>query len=374
MNIPLSKPFFDKKELEEVKKTFISGWVAGQGPKSKELESQFAKYVHAKYAICVNNCTAALHLALLALDIKKGDEVIVPDFTFPATAHAVLYVGAKPVFIDINPNTHNIDVHLIEKKITSKTKAIIPVHLFGQCADMGTILKIAKKHKLKVIEDAACGIGSKYKGKMAGSMGHINCFSFHGRKNITSGEGGIITTNDKKLADKIRSLSCFGMVSAFARSKKFHIPKFTLLGYNYKLSDIAAAIALAQLKKSEQFIKKRNKLAKYYNKKLKNIKSIHLPFVEKFNRHAYQAYAIVLDKKINRKNLLLELKKQGIQTQIGTYALHRQPVYNHMTNCDKKDFPHSEFVFEQSLALPMYSELSFKKIDYITSILRRILK
>lgn len=374
MNIPLSKPFFDRAEIKEVKGTFKSGWVAGQGPKSKELEKAFAKYVNSKYAICVNNCTAALHLSLLALGIGKGDEVLVPDFTFPATAHAVIYVGAKPVFVDIDQNTHNIDAKLIEKKITPRTKAIIPVHLFGQCADMDPILKMAKKHKLKVIEDAACAVGSRYKGKMAGSMGDISCFSFHGRKNITSGEGGIITTNNKKLADTMRSLSCFGMASAFARSKKFHIPEFTLLGYNYKLSDIAAAIALMQLKKSEQFIKKRNALARHYNKKLKTIKSLRLPCAEKFNRHVYQAYTITLDKKVNRGKLLLALRKEGIQTQIGTYALHRQPIYRKTTNCNKKDFPNSDFIFEQSLALPMYPELSFRKIDYIASALKRMLK
>lgn len=373
MNIPLTKPFFDKDEIAEVKKTFKSGWVAGQGPKNKELENKFAKYVKTKYAVCVNNCTAALHLALLALGIGKGDEVLVPDFTFPATAHAVLYAGARPVFVDVASNTHNIDAGLIEKKITSKTKAIIPVHLFGQCADMAPILKIAKKYKLKVIEDAACAVGSRYKGKMAGSMGNIGCFSFHARKNITSGEGGIVTTNDKKIADTIRSLSCFGIASAFSRSKKFHIPKFNKLGYNYKLSDIAAAIALVQLRKSEQFIKKRNKLAGYYNKQLKDIKSINLPFVEKFNRHVYQAYPVVLDKSINRGKLLLDLKKKGIQTQIGTYALHRQPVYK-AVKCNKKDFPNTHLVFEQSLVLPMYPELTFKQIDYIASILKSRLK
>jgi dTDP-4-amino-4,6-dideoxygalactose transaminase len=374
MNIPLSRPFFDKEEFEEIKKVLESRWVAGQGPKNKELEKEFAEYMGVKHSIGVNNCTAALHLALFALGIGKGDEVIVPDFTFPATAHAVLYVGATPVFVDIDAKTFNIDPKLIEEKITEKTKAILPVHVFGQCADMDPILEIAKKHNLKVIEDAACAVGNKYKGRFAGTMGDIGCFSFHARKNITSGEGGIITTNDDKIADIIRSLSCFGMASAFSREKEFHIPEFTKLGFNYKLSDIAAAIVLVQLKRSEEFIKKRNTLADYYNEKLKDIESIQVPFVDEFNKHVYQTYNVLLEKKINRDNVIMKLREKGVQVQIGTYALHKQPVYKDSVQCDENDFPNTKFVFEQSLALPMYHELTFKDIDYIVSALREVLQ
>ncbi|MBN1645262.1 DegT/DnrJ/EryC1/StrS family aminotransferase [Candidatus Woesearchaeota archaeon] len=374
MNIPLSKPFFDKEETEEIKKVLETGWVAGQGPKNKELEEEFAKYIGVKHAICISNCTAALHLALLALGIGRGDEVIVPDFTFPATAHAVLYVNAKPVFIDIDPTTFNINTKLIEKKITKNTKAIIPVHMFGLCADMDSIIKIAKKHSLFVIEDAACAVGNKYKRRFAGSMGDVGCFSFHARKNITSGEGGIITTNNQEIADTIRSLSCFGMTSAFSREKDFHIPTFTKLGYNYKLSDIAAAITLIQLKRSEKFIEKRRQLAEYYNEKLKDIKQVQCPVAEEYNRHVYQAYTILLDKNINRNDLITRLKEKGIQTQIGTYALHMQPVYSNVAECNEQDFPVTKIVFEQSLALPMYNELTFEEIDYIVSELKEILK
>ena len=371
--IPLTRPFFDEKEINEIRNVLDSGWVAGQGPENKKLEEEFSKYIDVNYSVCCSNCTAALHLSLIALGIKKDDEVIVPDYTFPATAHAVLYCGAVPIFVDINEKTYNIDVALIESKITKKTKAIIPVHTFGQCADMDIILKIAKKHNLKVIEDAACAVGSEYKGKKAGSIGDIGCFSFHARKNITSGEGGIITSNNKELIDSIRSLSCFGMESAFARDKKFKIPKFTRLGYNYKLSDIAAAVAIIQLRRSEEYIGKRNKLAEYYNQKLKELKSVTIPFVEKHNKHVFQSYIVLLDKKINRNDIISKLNERGIQTQIGTYALHEQPIYKNLTNCDEKEFPNTTFVYNQSLALPLYYEMKLDDIDKVVLALKEVL-
>ncbi|MBN2421476.1 DegT/DnrJ/EryC1/StrS family aminotransferase [Candidatus Woesearchaeota archaeon] len=372
--IPLTKPFFNEFELEELKKVLESGWVAGQGPKNKELEKEFAEYIGIGHTVCNTNCTTALHLSLLVLGIKKGDEVIVPDYTFPATAHAVLYAGATPVFVDIDPKTFNIDTNKIEEKITSKTKAIMPVHTFGQCAEMDEILKIAKKNNLFVIEDAACAVGSKYKEKFAGSFGDMSCFSFHARKNITSGEGGMIASNNPKLIEDARSMSCFGIESAYARENKFQVPQFVKLGYNYKLSDIAASIVLVQLKRSEQYVKKRNELAEYYNNKLKEISTITVPFVEKHNRHAYQSYIVLLDKKINRNDLIVKLGEKGIQTQIGTYSLHRQPVYQGITDCEEKNFPNSSFVFDHSLALPMYYEMSFDDIDRVVDTLKEVLK
>jgi len=367
--IPLAKPFFDQKELDAIKETFKSGWVAGQGPKNYELEKKFADYIGTKYAVCAANCTAALHLALLSLKIGKGDEVIVPDYSFPATAHAVLYTGAKPVFVDIDERTYNIDPYLIEKSITKKTKAIMPVHIMGQCADMKEILEIAKKHKLSVIEDAACAFGSEYRGKKAGSFGDVNCFSFHARKSITSGEGGMITTNHKNIEEKTRSLACFGIESAYKRQSEFSVPQFTELGYNYKLSDIQAAIVLEQLKKSEKFIKKRQELAGYYNKKLKELNFIIPPFTEKHNKHVYQSYVCILDEKINRNKLISEMKKEGIQTTIGTYCLSTQPVYK-----SKTTNKNALYIFKHSIALPMFYELSFSQIDEIVEKLKKAVK
>ena len=358
--ILLSKPFFDNDELNEVRKTFDSGWVAGQGPKGRELSEYVKSITNTKYAIPVNNCTAGLHLSLIAIDIKPDDEVIVSDYTFPATGHSVMYCGAIPRFVDVNLKTYNIEPDLIERKINEKTKAIIVVHCFGQIADMDLIIKIAKKYDLRVIEDAACAMGASFNGKPAGSYGDITCFSFHARKNATSGEGGMIVTNNKKYADNMRSLSCFGMESAFERQETFNIPKFSRLGYNYKLSDINAAIVLVQLKKYPKILERKRKLAYLYNKLLADNEHITVPIELTNNFHIYQTYAILLNEKINRNALILDLKKDDIQTQIGTYASHIQPVYNSSDYC-----PNSKLLFDQSLALPLYYELTEEQVSFV---------
>ncbi len=369
IKIPLARPFLGADELDEVKKVFQSGWVS-QGPKVKEFETKISQYLGVKYAIAVTNCTSALHLALLSIGVKEGDEVIVADFTFPATGHSVLYCGAKPVFVDIDSKTYNIDPNLIEDNINNKTKAIIPVHTFGQPADMDKIMKIAKQHNLKVIEDAACALGAKYKDKFAGTIGDIGCFSFHARKGITTGEGGMIVTNDKNLADKMRNLSVFGMTTAWDREKSnnFVIPKFMDVGYNYKMSDINAAVGVVQLKKLDKIIERREELAKYYNERLKEIKYITPPYAYENTKHVYQAYVVLLDKNVNRNELITKLMEKGIQAQIGTYASHIQPVYGSMDEC-----PNSADIFNRSLALPLYYTLKEEEIDIIISSLKGIL-
>lgn len=258
--IPLLRPYFDAEELKEIKKVLDSGWVS-QGPKVKELEDKIAAYLGVKHAIAVTNCTSALHLSLLSIGVKEGDEVLVADYTFPATGHAVLYCKARPVFIDIDKNTYNIDPRLIKDKINRKTKAIIPVHTFGQPAEMDEIMDLAQKHDLMVIEDAACALGAKYKNKYAGTIGDIGCFSFHARKGITTGEGGLVVTNNKNLAEKIRNLAVFGMKTAWERevNNKFIIPEFTEVGYNYKMSDITAAVGVTQFKKLSANYKTKDK-------------------------------------------------------------------------------------------------------------------
>lgn len=358
--IPLTKPYFDNNEINAVKETFASGWVAGQGPKGKELSEYIKKNTDANFAIPVNNCTAGLHLSLLAIGIKPGDEVLVSDYTFPATGHSVMFCGANPRFVDVNLCTYNIEPSLIEEKINDKTKAIIVVHEFGQMADMDKILEIAENYKLKVIEDAACAIGAKYKGKPAGSFGDITAFSFHARKNATSGEGGIVVTNNKDYADIISSLSCFGMESAFKRQEKFNIPSFNTLGYNYKLSDINAAIALEQLKKYPKVLEKKRELVILYNKLLENTKYVTIPVEPENNYHVYQTYAIVLDKRIDRNNIILSLREDDIQTLFGTYSSHIQPVYKSKDKC-----PNSLFLFNHSLTLPLYYELKVKEVEFV---------
>jgi dTDP-4-amino-4,6-dideoxygalactose transaminase len=368
--IPLAKPFFNDEELEEIKKVLESGWVS-QGPKVKEFEDKVAEFVGAKYAIAVTNCTCALHLSNLSLDIKKGDEVIVADYTFPATGHSVLYCCAKPVFCDIDIKTYNIDPEKIKNKITKKTKAIIPVHTFGQTAEMDKILEIAKKNNLFVIEDAACALGAKYKGKYAGTFGDIGCFSFHARKGITTGEGGMVVTNNKKIAEKIRYLSVFGMKTAWDREhyKSFMIPQFFDIGYNYKMSDITAAIGVAQVKKIERIIHKKQELAKYWDELLDKMDLIIKPHVSKGYFHVYQSYVALIDKKVNRNKVIEKLASKGIQAQIGTYASHIQPVYKSQDLC-----PVSRDIYDRALALPIYYTLKEEEITDTAKILKDILK
>lgn len=363
----MAKPFFDHNEIDEIKKVLDSGWVS-QGPKVKEFEDIVAKFVGAKYAIAVSNCTAALHLANLSLGISKGDEVIVADYTFPATGHSVLYCGAKPIFVDINPKTYNIDQEKIERQITKKTKAIIPVHTFGQPAEMNRILEIAEKHGLRVIEDAACALGAKYKNKYAGTIGDIGCYSFHARKGITTGEGGMVVTNDLTFAEKIKHLSVFGMKSAWDREKsnEFIVPEFVDIGFNYKMSDILAAVGIIQFQKIEKIISKKRILAQYWNEKLEDNELIEGPYESPDNYHIYQSFVVTVDKKISRNQLIQRLHKRGIQTQIGTYASHIQPVYHYLKSC-----PVSFDIFSRSLALPLYYELTEGEIDLIAKSLHK---
>jgi dTDP-4-amino-4,6-dideoxygalactose transaminase len=370
VKIPLLRPYFDCEEIEEIKTVLDSGWVS-QGPKVKEFEDKITEYLGVKYAIAVSNCTSALHLALLSIGVKPGDDVLVADFTFPATGHSVLYCGAKPVFIDIDLKTYNIAPALIEDKITDKTKAIIPVHTFGEAAEMDEIIEIAEDHNLKVIEDAACALGARYKNTYTGTIGDTGCFSFHARKGVTTGEGGMVVTDKKKIAEKIRNLSVFGMTSAWdrERSDKFIIPEFIELGYNYKMGDITAAVGVAQLKKLAKIIERKRELAKYWDEKLQEMEFIQPPYVSENVKHIYQSYVAVVDNRINRNKLIETLMKKGIQTQIGTYASHIQPVYNSTDKC-----PNSLEIFNRSLALPMFYMLKEEDIDVAVMHLKKALE
>jgi len=358
--IYLTKPFFDDDEFNAVRETLESGWVAGQGPKGIKLSEAVRNYINVEYAVPVVNCTAGLHLALLTLGIKKGDEVLVSDFTFPATGHAVMFCGAKPVFVDVCLDTYNMNPDKIESKITEKTKAIIVVHCFGQVADMDRITATAERYNLKIIEDAACSLGAKYKGKNAGNFSDIAAFSFHARKNVTSGEGGIVTTDNKEYADILSSLSCFGMESAFKRQQNFKIPTFDLPGYNYKLSDINAAIAIEQLKKYPRLLEKKRLLVHKYNELLQNNEFVKIPVVAENNLHVYQTYAVGLNPEIDRNKIIISLREDNIQTQIGMYASHILPVYKSSDKC-----PDSLYLFRNTLALPLYYELEIEDVEVV---------
>nr|WP_321352409.1 DegT/DnrJ/EryC1/StrS family aminotransferase [uncultured Methanoregula sp.] len=366
--IPLARPFFDNEEISEIKGVLESGWVT-QGPKVKEFEEGIKRKIKSKHAIAVTNCTDALHLALLCSGISSGDEVLVADYTFPATGHAVLYCGAKPIFVDINPKTYNIDPGNIESLITNKTKAIIPVHTFGQPAYMDEINDIAGKYNLLVIEDAACALGALYKGKYAGTMGDIGCFSFHARKGITTGEGGMLVTNDDNFAAKARYLSTFGMKVRSQINGIFSIPEFVDLGYNYKMSDITAAVGVVQLRRLDAIIERKQALAQYLDDQLDEIEGITKPYIDPNTFSIYQAYVALVNQKINRNKLIQSLKLKGIQTQIGTYASHIQPVYSSKNVC-----PNSKHIFDTAIALPLYYSMTKDDIDYVCDNLKKCLE
>jgi len=291
--------------------------------------------------------------------------LIVPDFTFPATSHSVLYCNAKPVFVDVTLDTFNMDPSWIEGKITKKTKAIIAVDVFGHPAELDEIKKIAKKYDLVLIEDAACAFGAKYKDKLCGSIADITCFSFHGRKGITTGEGGMVVTDNEEVANKVRHLSVFGMSSALKRSKEFSIPIFTDIGYNYKMSDIAAAIGIAQLNKLEGIIQRKSVVARMWKERLFGLQNlVVIPMEKDYVRHCWQSFNILLYPSISRNSVIKSMIDKNIYTTFGTYCCSVQPVYKSEYVCSN-----AKFLFDHTLSLPIYESLDFKTIDYIATVL-----
>jgi perosamine synthetase len=314
--IPLAKPDIGRDEIQAVVDTMKSGWVS-QGERVAEFERAFAQYCGAKYGIAVNSGTAALHIALAALGIKKGDEVITTPLSCVATTNPIVYMNAKPVFADVDRETLNINPSLIEDKITPKTKAIIPVHLFGHPVDWDPLMELAEKHGIQVIEDAAQAHGAKYKGKRVGSLGHMSCFSFYADKLMTSVEGGIVLTNDSELAERLHLLRTFGM----DKQKRFFHP---VLGYNYKMSDIHAAIGLVQLKKLEGYIKRKRRNISYLKSQLDHDK-LKLPVEQKYAFNVYYVCSILAEK--GKEKIVARLERQGIETRPLLSFIPEQPPY-----------------------------------------------
>src|SRR3989338_936512 len=377
--IPISKPYFNKNEEKALSVVMQAGWVK-QGPRVSEFEEEFAKYVGTKYAVAVSSGTAALHLSLLAIGIKAGDEVIIPSFSFIATANAVAHCGASPVFIDIDQRTYNISPEKIEeylagvsKKKNKKVKAIMPVHQLGMPADMDYIIAIAKKHSLHIIEDAACALGSEYKGRKAGNIGDVGCFSFHPRKIITTGEGGMITTNDKRIAEKARLLRNHGMtISAHERNKKVMIKKeeYPLVGYNYRMTDLQGAIGLVQMEKLEYILNKRRAIARRYNSLLEKIEWLERPHVPAYANPNYQSYIVRVKEggyKI-RNHIVSKLIGSGISCKAGVQAIHMEKCYREKYKGDR--LINTERAFYSTMLLPLYSELKEHEQDKVVRNLR----
>jgi dTDP-4-amino-4,6-dideoxygalactose transaminase len=376
LQIPITKPYMDESEAQAAANAVRSGWIV-QGPLVAAFEKAVAERLGVEHAIAVSNCTTALHLSLICSGIGPGDEVIVPSFTYIATANSVLHVGAEPVFVDIDPKTYNIDPALIEAAITSRTKAIIPVDQIGLAADIGPILEIAKRYNLMVIEDAAPAIGATYHNRPVGSFSPITCFSFHPRKSISTGEGGIIATNSPEVAAKARVLRSHGAsVSDLARhnASSVVIEEYAVLGYNYRMTDIQAAIGIEQLKKLDYVLDCRRKLANRYNELLAPIAGVTPPYVPDYATHTYQSYAIRLDPSLTpaREQIMASMLEQGVATRRGVMAIHEEPYYRDVRKV-KVSLPVTEAATRQTLLLPIYTTMTFAEQDYVVEVLRSAL-
>lgn len=393
MNIPISKPYFTDKEKEMVLKPLQSGWVV-QGPYVAELEKKFCSFTGAKHAVATNSCTSAQFVASRCIGLKPGDEVLVPAFTWISTANAVEFVGARPVFVDINLSSFNIDVGKIEKKITKKTKAIFPVNLFGLPADLIKIKEIAKKYNLMIVEDAACSLGGRIGKIHTGNFGNCGCFSMHARKSITTGEGGILVTNSNDIANTARSLRDHGSdKSDFTRhcEDDFLLPDFSRLGYNFRLTDIQAAIGVAQMEKLDYILRRGQEIAGCYIEKLKDTPSLTLPQIPKGFSHAFQSFVCLfkpkelklivanrdykkIDKLSHQRNQIMKkLQEKGIATRQGTHAVHIQQYYSQKYGIDKFDFPNAYVADRVSLALPLYVQMTQEEQNYVIENVREVL-
>ncbi|MFC1505005.1 DegT/DnrJ/EryC1/StrS family aminotransferase [Thermodesulfobacteriota bacterium] len=358
MKIPLIKPFINAETKAKVSEVLDSGYLT-EGPVTKELEKAFKDYIGSQYAIAVSNCTVGLETALRSLGIGPGDEVIVPDYTYPATASVVNIVGAKIVLVDINKDSMLVDYDAVIKAINPNTKAVIPVSIFGNPLDYDKLDAIKNEHDLFIIEDAACSIGAVYNNKKVGNIADISVFSLHPRKFITTGEGGIITTNSIKWADWIESYKHFGMDSVSSRASTI----FKQIGTNYKLSNIQAAVGLTQMKQIDILLKRRSEIADRYINKLMNIEGVILPVITSNGQSSYQSFCVFVE---NRDDMIRELRAKGIETQIGTYSLHMHPAFSDNSNCRTSGhLQNSRFAFDHCLTLPMYHDMTIAEQDYV---------
>jgi perosamine synthetase len=361
---PVAEPEIGEEELKNVIEVVKSGWVSSKGKFVEEFENLFAKYIGVKYGVATSNGTVALHLALVALDVGPHDEVIVPDLTFAATLNAVLYVGAKPVIVDIDPNYWCLDLSKLREAITSRTKAIIPVHLYGHPCDMDAIMEVAVRHGLYIVEDAAEAHGAEYKVRRVGSFGHIACFSFYGNKIITTGEGGMCLTNDEELAEKMKILRDHGMDP---KKRYWH----NIVGFNYRMTNLQAALGVAQLSKIERFIEKKRRIARLYAEELSSIEGITLHPEMPWAKCVYWLYSVLIDEEkmgINRDKLAEKLQNYGIETRNFFYPLHEMPLYQKYA---KRSYPASSAISRKGLNLPSSVKLSGEDITYITQKIKK---
>lgn len=377
--LPYALPFIEEGEINEVVDALKSNWLS-KGPKTMEFEKRFAEYVGAKHAIAMNSCTAALHIALVANGIGEGDEVITTPLTFTASANTIIHTGATPIFVDVDEKTLCIDPDKIEEKITKKTKAIVPVHYGGQSCDLDKINKIAKKHNLLVLEDAAHAIYTTHKGKMIGSIGDTTSFSFYATKNICTGEGGMLTTNSDEIAEKARVMSLHGMSrNAWNRFSKGGSWYYEVLypGYKYNMTDMQAALGLCQLDKLEKMQNIRKEYADIYNKAFSKLDEIIEPVEIEGNRHAWHLYVIRVKSdllKIDRDKFIECLSEENIGTSVHYIPVHLHPYYSDRFGYKLGDFPIAEKAFEGMISLPLYPSMKKNDVEDVINAVTRILQ
>ncbi len=375
--IPISLPFTDEEEWLATREPILSGWLT-QGPKVAQFEQAFAVKHEVKHALATTSCTTSLHLILTAFGIGRGDEVIVPAFTWVATANAVLYCGATPILADINVDTYNIDIAAIKEKLTSRTKAIVAVHLFGSCVDIDALRKEIPGD-VKIVEDAACATGAVINGRYAGSLADAAAFSFHPRKIITTGEGGMVTTNDTDLYEKMVKLRNHGAeISEEQRHqgpKPFLLPDFNLLGFNYRMTDVQGAIGLSQLRKLDKLLTERRKWAEYYCEKLSNLSWLKMPLSEEGRGDSWQAFVtrVVAEKSPLERNEIMEiLESEGISTRPGTHAIHTLKYYAELYSYSDQDYPNAKVCHDTTMAIPLHNCMKKEDYDYVIKKIRAV--
>jgi perosamine synthetase len=367
--IPVNEPVISKNALKYITDCIKTGWISSAGSYLKDFEEKFSEYLGVKYSITTTNGTTALHLAILALGIKKGDEVILPSHTMMASAAAIVYTGATPVLVDVERDSWNMDVTQVEKKITKKTKAIMPVHIYGHPVDMDPIIALAKKYHLYIIEDAAESMGAEYKGRLTGTIGQVGCFSFYANKIITTGEGGMVVTNNKRIADRARLFKDM----AHSPQRRFLHKE---IGFNFRMTNLQAALGVAQLEEVKKYIDKKRWMASLYNHRLSKIKGLTIPIERDWAKNVYWMYGILVENEfgMSRDELMQKLYKMGVDTRTFFIPMHRQPALTRLGLFKGEKYPVSDEIGRRGLYLPSGLAITKKQIVTVCEAIKAINK